>query len=68
MENKDYTQEELTKAMNKLFKTPEERMQIRLIKESVYGNVIDPELISKRNRNIDLWIISRAKRMEDMEK
>ena len=68
MENKTYTQEELTKAMNKLFKTPEERMQIRLIKESVYGNVIDPELISKRNRNIDLWIISRAKRMEDMEK
>ena len=67
MENKTYTQEELTKAMNKVFKTPEERIQIRLMKESVYGNVIDPEVISERNRNIDLWIINRAKEMGDME-
>lgn len=67
MENKTYTQEELTKAMNKVFKTPEERMQIRLMKEGVYGNVIDPEVIRKRNRNIDLWIINRAKEMGDME-
>ena len=67
MENKTYIQEELTKAMNKVFKTPEERAQIRLMKESVYGNVIDPEVISKRNRKIDLWIINRAKEMGDME-
>ena len=64
MENKTYTQEELTKAMNKVFKTPEERMQIRLMKEGVYGNVIDPEVIRERNRNIDLWIINRAKELE----
>lgn len=67
MENKTYTQEELTKAMNKVFKTPEERIQIRLMKEGVYGNVIDPEVIRERNRNIDLWIINRAKEMGDME-
>lgn len=67
MENKTYTQEELTKTMNKVFKTPEERIQIRLMKESVYGNVIDPKVISERNRNIDLWIINRAKEMGDME-
>lgn len=67
MENKTYTQEELTKAMNKVFKTPEERIQIRLMKKGVYGNVIDPEVIRERNRNIDLWIINRAKEMGDME-
>ena len=67
MKNETYTQEELTAAMNKVFKTPEERMQIRLMKEGVCGNVIDPKVIRERNRNIDLWIINRAKEMGDME-
>lgn len=67
MENKTYTQEELTKAMNKVFKTPEERLQFRLLRESVYGNMVDIDLINERQRRMDLWVINRAKEMGDME-
>lgn len=67
MENKTYTQEELTKAMNKVFKTPEERLQFRLLRESVYGNMVDIDIINERQRRMDLWVINRAKEMGDME-
>lgn len=67
MENKTYTREELTKAMNKVFKTPEERLQFRLLRESVYGNMVDIDIINERQRRMDLWVINRAKEMGDME-
>lgn len=67
MENETYTQEELMEAMNKVFKTPEERRQIHIMKESMIGNIIDPFIIQERNRKIDLWIINRAKEIVDIE-
>ena len=67
MENKTYTYEQLQEAMKKVFKTPEERLQFRLLRESVYGNMVDIDLINERQRRMDLWVINRAKEMGDME-
>lgn len=67
MENKTYTYEQLQEAMKKVFKTPEERLQFRLLRESVYGNMVDINLINERQRRMDLWVINRAKEMGDME-
>lgn len=67
MENKTYTYEQLQKAMKKVFKTPEERLQFRLLRESVYGNMVDIDLINERQRRMDLWVINRAKELEVRE-
>lgn len=67
MENETYTYEQLQEAMKKVFKTPEERLQFRLLRESVYGNMVDIDLINERQRRMDLWVINRAKEMGDME-
>lgn len=64
MENKTYTYEQLQEAMKKVFKTPEERLQFRLLRESVYGNMVDIDLINERQRRMDLWVINRAKELE----
>ena len=50
--------------MKKVFKTPEERLQFRLLRESVYGNMVDIDLINERQRRMDLWVINRAKELE----
>lgn len=67
MENKTYSYEQLQEAMKKVFKTPEERLQFRLLRESVYGNMVDIDLINERQRRMDLWVINRAKEMGDKE-
>lgn len=64
MENETYTYEQLQEAMKKVFKTPEERLQFRLLRESVYGNMVDIDLINERQRRMDLWVINRAKELE----
>lgn len=64
MKNETYTYEQLQEAMKKVFKTPEERLQFRLLRESVYGNMVDIDLINERQRRMDLWVINRAKELE----
>lgn len=64
MKNERYTYEQLQEAMKKVFKTPEERLQFRLLRESVYGNMVDIDLINERQRRMDLWVINRAKELE----
>ena len=64
MKNETYTYEQLQEAMKKVFKTPEERLQFRLLRESVYGNMVDINLINERQRRMDLWVINRAKELE----
>lgn len=64
MENETYTYEQLQEAMKKVFKTPEERLQFRLLRESVYGNMVDIDLINERQRRMNLWVINRAKELE----
>ena len=64
MKNETYTYEQLQEAMKKVFKTPEERIQFRLLRESVYGNMVDSNLINERQRRMNLWVINRAKELE----
>ena len=64
MKNETYTYEQLQEAMKKVFKTPEERLQFRLLRESVYGNMVDINLINERQRRMNLWVINRAKELE----
>lgn len=64
MKNETYTYEQLQEAMKKVFKTPEERLQFRLLRESVYGNMVDIDLINERQRRMNLWVINRAKELE----